>query len=126
MKRQVLFASLVLLLAACGNDSVPRQAQTPVERGLALANGNACTACHMLNGSRGIGPSWVGIYGSTRTFSDGTSALVDDAYLRRSILEPAAQVVEGFDYVMVPAPVTVQQVLDIIALVKALKDGPLQ
>jgi cytochrome c oxidase subunit 2 len=126
MKRQVVVALLTIVLVACGEESVPGQAQTPVERGLALVNGNACTACHTLDGMRGIGPSWVGIYGSTRTFADGSMALVDDTYLRRSMLEPAAQVVEGFDSVMVPAPVTEAQVLDIIALIKELQDGPLQ
>jgi cytochrome c oxidase subunit II len=125
MKRQVVVASLALVLAACSEESVPLQEQTPVQRGLALANGNACTACHALDGSRGIGPSWVGIYGTKRTFADGTTALVDETYLRRSMLEPAAQVVEGFDSVMVPAPVTEAEVMDIIALIKELQDGPL-
>lgn len=126
MKRQLVVALLSWVLVACGNKSVPEQANTPVQRGLALVNANACTACHALDGSRGIGPSWVGTYGSTRTFVDGASAVADDVYLRRSMLEPAAQVVEGFDSVMVPAPVTEAQVLDIIALIKELQDGPLQ
>lgn len=126
MKRQVIVALLAWVLVACEQDSTSGQAQTPVERGLALVNGNACTACHALDGSRGIGPSWVGIYGSTRRFADGSTALVDDNYLRLSMLEPAAQLVEGFDNVMVPAPVTEAQIVDIIALIKELEDGPLQ
>jgi cytochrome c oxidase subunit 2 len=126
MKRQVVVAVLTLAFVACSDESVPPEAQGPVERGLALVTGNACTACHALDGSRGIGPSWVGIYGSTRRFADGSMTLVDDAYLRRSMLEPAAQVVEGFDSVMVPAPVTEEQVVDIIALIRELQDGPLQ
>ena len=126
MKRQALVASLALVLAACGGEGIPPQEQTPVQRGLALVNEKACTACHALDGSRGIGPSWVGIYGTTSRFADGTTALVDDAYLRRSMLEPAAQVVEGFDSVMAPAAVTDDQVLDIIALIRELQDGPLQ
>jgi cytochrome c oxidase subunit 2 len=125
MKRHVVFVFL-LALAACTEDAAPSAPQTPAERGLAFVSANACTACHALDGSRGIGPSWVGIYGSTRTFADGSRALVDEAYLRRSMLEPAAQVVEGFDSVMVPAPVSDAQVLDIIALIRNLRDGPLQ
>jgi cytochrome c oxidase subunit 2 len=125
MKRLVAPTLMALVLAACKEDGVPAAGQadavlTPVQRGLAVANANACTACHTLNGARGIGPSWVGIYGSTQKLADGSTALVDDAYL-----EPAAQIVEGFDNVMVPAPVTEAQVMDIIALIKELQDGPL-
>ena len=128
MKVPLLLASLLILLAACGDDGADlgSQARTPEERGLVLANTKACTACHALDGTRGIGPSWVGIYGSMRTFADGSSARVDEAYLRRSILEPAAQVVEGFDSVMIPAAVSEEELVDIIALIKALQHGPLQ
>lgn len=131
MKRGVLPGLVLVLLGACTDDVAPTsgqqadRVQTPVERGLALAKTNACTACHALDGTRGIGPSWAGIYGTLRTFADGTTALADESYLRRAMLEPAAQVVEGFDSVMVPAPVTEAQLLDIIALIKELEDGPL-
>jgi len=129
MKRQVLIASLSLLLTACNDGAATAEQapelQTPAQRGLALAKANACTACHALDGTRGIGPSWVGIYGNTQKLADGSSVLVDDAYLQRSMREPAAQVVEGFDSVMVPAAVTDAQVLDIIALIKELQDGSL-
>jgi cytochrome c oxidase subunit II len=131
MKPQLLFVASSLLLAGCADDggtaagAGSAASLTPVERGLALANAKACTACHALDGTRGIGPSWVGIYGNMTTFADGGTAIVDEVYLRRSMREPAAQVVEGFDNVMVPAAVTDDEVLDIIALIKALQDGPL-
>jgi cytochrome c oxidase subunit 2 len=120
-----LFAISALVAASAGcSEGEPAQPQTPEERGRTVANALACTACHALDGARGIGPSWAGIYGTTRTFTDGSTALVDDAYLRRSMLEPAAQVVEGFDSVMLPAPVSDAQVADIIALIRKLQDGP--
>ncbi len=124
MKRQgSLIAILVVTcLAACSQDSASTESQTPAERGMAFVTANACTACHALDGTRGIGPSWVGIYGTTRTFKDGRSANVDDAYLRRAMLDPAADVVEGFESVMVPAPVSEAQIADIIALIKELRE----
>jgi cytochrome c oxidase subunit 2 len=42
------------------------------------------------------GPTWQGLYGSTRTFQDGTSTAADDNYIRQSLMEPNAQVVSGF------------------------------
>lgn len=125
----LIATSLTLLLAACGEGGAgavpaPQLPQTAAERGLALVTANACIACHALNGSRGIGPSWLegtgSIYGTTRTFNDGSSAVVDDTYLRRAMLEPAAQVVQGFDSIMLPAAVTEEQIADIIAFIKEL------
>lgn len=83
----------------------PRPAQaratTPitVEEGRRVAELMGCVACHSTDGSTlgKVGPSWKGIFGSRRTFSDRTVGVVDDNYLRESIKEPTAKVVSGFD-----------------------------
>jgi cytochrome c oxidase subunit 2 len=111
------------LLTACSRE--PPMAATAGDRGLEVANASGCTACHSLDGARGIGPSWRGIYGETVTFTDGRTAVVDDAYLRRSMLEPGADIVEGYQNVMVPAAVTDAQIADIIALIGGLRRNPL-
>ncbi len=59
-----------------------------------------CTGCHSTDGNALVGPTFRGLYGSQRTFEDGTSGMADEAYLRRSILDPGAQVVQGFSDVM--------------------------
>jgi cytochrome c oxidase subunit 2 len=59
-----------------------------------------CAICHSLDGSAVLGPSWEGLYGSVRNFTDGTSAEADENYIRTSILNPNAQVVTGFQPVM--------------------------
>ena len=58
-----------------------------------------CMACHSTDGSMlgKVGPSWKGLFGSTRLFADGTSAVADADYLRQSIIEPSAKVVRGFE-----------------------------
>lgn len=58
-----------------------------------------CATCHM-QGSSQLGPSLYNNYGTERKLADGSTVLVDDAYLRNSILHPASQVVEGFAPVM--------------------------
>ena len=42
-----------------------------------------------------LGPSWKGLFGSPRTYAKGVlRATADEAYLRESILDPAAKVVD--------------------------------
>lgn len=57
-----------------------------------------CVACHSSDGSTlgKVGPSWKGLWGSRRTFAEGGQGVADEAYVRESILEPAARVVEGY------------------------------
>ncbi len=45
-----------------------------------------------------MGPSWVGMWGAKRVFTDGTELRsVDAAYVRESILDPARRVQVGYD-----------------------------
>jgi cytochrome c oxidase subunit 2 len=75
--------------------------------GARLAKDKGCLACHSLDGSRGVGPSFKGLYNSTVTVrQNGTRLTVtaDDAYLRESIVNPGAKIVEGFQPVMPAFP----------------------
>lgn len=58
-----------------------------------------CVACHSTDGSTlgRVGPSWRGLAGRMREFSDGTRTLADRGYLLESIREPARRVVKGFE-----------------------------
>ncbi len=68
----------------------------PEERGMRLAELNGCVACHTLDGSPSVGPTWLGLFGSEELLADGASIIVDETYLLKSILDPNAQIVEGF------------------------------
>ncbi|HEY6874320.1 MAG TPA: cytochrome c oxidase subunit II [Geobacteraceae bacterium] len=62
-----------------------------------------CLGCHSLDGSRGVGPTFKGLYNSrVKVRQNGRLLTVtaDDAYLRESIRAPAAKVVDGFQPVM--------------------------
>ena len=68
--------------------------------GLTLMKQNACITCHSQDGSKIIGPSFNGIYGhEVEVITDGQerTVTVDDEYLKRSIYEPNADVVKGFN-----------------------------
>ncbi len=71
--------------------------------GKALLAKYGCTGCHSLDGSRGVGPTLKGIFGSEVTVLTGgkeRTLTVDEAYIKRSIEEPAADIVKGFQPVM--------------------------
>jgi cytochrome c oxidase subunit 2 len=58
-----------------------------------------CIACHRDDGL-GPAPALVGVYGQPVHLQDGSQTVADDAYVRRSILDPTAQVVDGWQPIM--------------------------
>ena len=68
---------------------------TPAERGRRLYVTNGCAGCHSIDGSAKTGPSFQGIWGQTHRFSNASAAVVDENYVRESILDPSAKVREG-------------------------------
>jgi len=70
------------------------------DEAVGLLESYGCTGCHSMDGSDGAGPTLMGIYGKERTVTDanGTRTVVADGeYLRRAIVEPDAEVVEGYE-----------------------------
>jgi cytochrome c oxidase subunit 2 len=59
-----------------------------------------CNACHSVDGSNMIGPTWKGLYNKNREFADGTYAKADEVYLKESILYPQRKIVKGYQNVM--------------------------
>ena len=59
-----------------------------------------CVGCHTTDGSRLVGPTWKGLFGTEEALEDGTTVTVDEAYLRESILDPGAKIVKGFPNAM--------------------------
>jgi len=97
--------------------------QSPEERGQKIAEAQ-CKVCHSVDGTKGVGPTWKGLAGSTTELADGTSVTADDVYLMESITNPAAKIVKGYSNIM---PATLknnlsdQQISDLIAYIKSLK-----
>ncbi|WP_445666414.1 cytochrome c oxidase subunit II [Fodinibius sp. AD559] len=95
----------------------------PEEWGEQLAQEWACTTCHSTDGSQMTGPTWQGTFGSEQTFEDGSTVTVDENYLRESILEPNAKIVEGYPAVMntYQGQLNDEQINAIIEYIKTLK-----
>jgi cytochrome c oxidase subunit 2 len=90
-----------------------------VERGEQLARDEGCIACHCLDGGAGVGPTWKGMVGKNETLTDGSSVLVDDGYLKESIVNPNAKVVKGYAPIMPPAQLTDDQLDALVAYLKS-------
>jgi cytochrome c oxidase subunit 2 len=72
---------------------------TLAENGEKLFTDLACGNCHKPDNS-GRGPSLAGLFGKTVQLSGGGTVKADEAYIRESILTPAAKVVSGYQAVM--------------------------
>lgn len=68
--------------------------------GLQIIKKNACIACHSLDGSKLIGPSFKNVFDAQKTvIKDGKKITipVNDEYIKRSIYEPNSEVVDGYN-----------------------------
>jgi cytochrome c oxidase subunit 2 len=107
-------------LAAAATEAV-----APAAAGAALFAQRACATCHQAqHGS--LGPSLVGLYGQPVVLTDGRTITADDAYLRESILNPQAKVVEGYQPMMptFQGQLDEEQILQLIQYIKSLKPAP--
>jgi cytochrome c oxidase subunit II len=72
----------------------------PSEAGEKLYSQRGCRQCHSVDGSPMVGPSFKGIFGHPVALQDGRQVMVDENYVRESILDPQAKVVAGYQPVM--------------------------
>jgi cytochrome c oxidase subunit 2 len=106
------------------DEQVGAVSDDPVERGQGWADQFGCLACHTTDGTQSVGPTWQGIFGHQVTLADGTTVEVDEAYLRESILNPGAKVVEGYQNIMpanIAQDMTNEQIDDVIEFIKSLQ-----
>jgi cytochrome c oxidase subunit 2 len=73
---------------------------SPEDWGRDVYRKKACNTCHSLDGSKMTGPTFQGIFGRQERLADGSTVTVDEEYLRRSMVEPNAAVVDGYQPVM--------------------------
>jgi cytochrome c oxidase subunit II len=92
-------------------------------RGAVIADAQGCLLCHSTDGSPGSGPTFKGLAGSNRPLTTGEFVRADDAYLRRAIVDPSAEVVAGFEDLM-PSDfgdrLAEDEIDDLVAFIKSL------
>ncbi len=80
-----------LASGGAGGEDLP-----PAEWGEQLYTSRNCNTCHTIDGTPSTGPTWLGTWGTTRTFTNGTSAVFDDSYVNESVMDPGSQILQGF------------------------------
>ncbi|GIV57610.1 MAG: cytochrome c oxidase subunit 2 [Rhodothermaceae bacterium] len=98
---------------------------TPVERGQLLYTQQTCNACHSVDGTPGVGPTFKGLFGRQRPLEGGGTVLADEDYIRESIVNPMAKVAQGFNPVMPPSygSLPAEDLDALVAYIKSLGEG---
>jgi cytochrome c oxidase subunit 2 len=96
--------------------------QTLTEAGEQLFSDFACNTCHRSD-LKGRGPLLDGVFGSTVALQSGARVVADEAYIRESILNPAAKIVAGYQPIMptFQGQVSEEQLLALVEYVKSLQ-----
>ncbi len=94
--------------------------------GEALLYERGCMSCHSLSGAKMVGPTLKGIMGTTiavMTNGQRRSLLVDSVYIRKSIIDPSADIVDGFPSTMPPSRdmLTDEEIGQLVTYLKSLK-----
>jgi cytochrome c oxidase subunit 2 len=95
----------------------------PAEQGEKIYKEKGCNACHSVDGTVVVGPSFKGLVGHDVELEGGSTVTADENYIRQSILEPQSQVVKGFQPVMpsFKGILTDDDISSLIAYMKTLK-----
>jgi len=105
-------------------DKLREKARERIPQGAQLFQEKGCKVCHSIDGTTLVGPTLKGLFGKTIVvMKDGKEQTfgANEDYLRRSILEPNADVVKGFPPIMPPQKLSDEEVNEIITYIKGLK-----
>jgi cytochrome c oxidase subunit II len=96
--------------------------ETPVQMGERLFQQLGCQTCHRAE-SGGHGPTLVGVFGQPVRLQSGEATVVDEAYLRESILRPNAKIVAGYPPIMptFQGQISEEGLLHILAYIRSLR-----
>jgi cytochrome c oxidase subunit 2 len=84
-----------------------------------------CVTCHRSD-TQGRGPNLVSIFGKPVLLEDGRTVVADENYIRESILQPGAKIVNGFKPIMptFQGQISDEQLNALVAYVKSLSQAP--
>lgn len=95
--------------------------------GLAVMKANACFTCHSRDGTKLVGPTFKGLWNRNEvvvTNGEEREITVDEEYIRRSIYEPNADIVKGYNkglMISYKEQIDDEQMEQIIEYLKTLK-----
>jgi cytochrome c oxidase subunit II len=95
---------------------------SPAAAGQQMFESLGCASCHGANAEGGRGPALLGVYGSNVVLNNNQTVRADEAYVRESILNPQAKIVNGFGPIMpsFQGQLSEEQLLQLVAYIKSL------
>lgn len=120
-----LLLGAVAVVPGCGADdgAIASDLSPAALEGRSVAQSKGCAACHGANGAGSVGPPFVGLFGSEVSLQSGETVIADRDYLERSILEPSAQLVEGYNLPMPRTELTSAEIDAVIAYIEELSES---
>ena len=96
---------------------------TPAVAGQQLFQTLGCVSCHGATGEGGRGPALSGLFGRETQLVGGRKITAYEAYIRESILNPQAQLVDGFGPIMptFQGQISEDQLVQLLAYIKSLQ-----
>jgi cytochrome c oxidase subunit II len=97
--------------------------RSPLELGAHVYEAKGCAACHSIDGSLRVGPSFKGSWGSDVVLRDGITPRFDADYVRRSLSDPQAQARAGYPPAMptYAQQLTKREIEGVIAFLESLR-----
>lgn len=92
--------------------------------GYLLIRNTGCIACHSLDGTKLVGPSFKNLYGQERIVLSGNnqvSLTADDNYITKSIYDPDSEIVKGYNKGLMKSYKDVLKENDIKVIIDYLK-----
>ena len=120
-----LFSIILFLIIGCQTQTASNDFRpgSPEYKGQDIFNRMACNACHSIDGSLKLGPTIKNQYGKEILNTDGSVVIIDDQYIRESLIDPLKHIAEGFTPIM-PSYKPVlsdEDIENLIAYIKFLK-----
>lgn len=114
----------VAFLTACGADDSTADIELPpaAEAGRSLFRSKGCAACHGSNAQGGVGPALAGLFGTEVPIQGRDPVTADRDYLVESIVDPGAQLVEGYNLPMPTTKLSDAEIDEIVAYIEALAE----
>jgi cytochrome c oxidase subunit II len=121
--------AIVSALTGCGDSGASENTgpgsggNALLGRQIALKPAINCIFCHSEDGKPGTGPTFKGFFGSTITYEDGSTAIVDEALILEAFKDPIGKIVQGYEPRMpvLDTLMTENEKRHVIAYVKSLK-----
>ena len=98
-------------------------AESMTDVGKKLFSAKGCAACHTVDGKPGLGPSHWKVFGRNEEMASGEKIVIDENYMRESMMEPNKKLVKGFPPIMptFQGQLNEEEINALIAYLKSLR-----